>query len=61
MNKPLIEKNTVADQVCVELRRRIVAGEYESGMRLRQEEIAAELGISRSPVREALRQLEAEG
>lgn len=61
MNRPLIEKNTVADQVCAELRRRIVAGEYEGGMRLRQEEIAAELGISRSPLREALRQLEAEG
>jgi DNA-binding GntR family transcriptional regulator len=43
------------------LREAIVGGRYAPGERLRQEEIAGEMGISRVPVREALRQLETEG
>jgi DNA-binding GntR family transcriptional regulator len=43
------------------LREAIVEGRYAPGERLRQEEIASEMGISRVPVREALRQLETEG
>jgi DNA-binding GntR family transcriptional regulator len=43
------------------LREAIVGGRFEPGERLRQAEIAAEMGISRVPVREALRQLEIEG
>jgi DNA-binding GntR family transcriptional regulator len=39
----------------------IVAGRIAAGSSLRQEEIAAKLGISRLPVREALRRLEVEG
>jgi DNA-binding GntR family transcriptional regulator len=39
----------------------IVGGRIPAGHSLRQEEIAAELGISRLPVREALRRLEVEG
>jgi len=44
-----------------ELRRRILAGTFPAGMQLRQDALAAEFGISRIPVREALVQLEAEG
>lgn len=44
-----------------ELRRRIVDGGFESGAQLRQDALAAEFGVSRIPVREALMQLEAEG
>jgi DNA-binding GntR family transcriptional regulator len=56
-----ISRDTIATQVVDELRRRIVGGRYPGGMKLLQEQIAEELGVSRSPVREALRQLEAEG
>lgn len=43
------------------LRRAILDGDYASGMQLRQDELAERFGTSRIPVREALRQLEAEG
>ncbi|TXN00408.1 GntR family transcriptional regulator [Methylobacterium sp. WL64] len=43
------------------LRRAILAGDYASGGQLRQDELAERFGTSRIPVREALRQLEAEG
>jgi len=43
------------------LRDAILEGRLRSGARIRQEAIARELGTSRIPVREALRQLENEG
>jgi DNA-binding GntR family transcriptional regulator len=43
------------------LRERILRGAYPDGEPLRQDTLAEELGVSRIPVREALRQLEAEG
>jgi DNA-binding GntR family transcriptional regulator len=43
------------------LRDAILGGDLRPGMRIGQEEIAAKLGTSRVPVREALRMLEAEG
>ena len=39
----------------------IIKGEYQPGERLKEEEISARLDISRPPVREALKFLEAEG
>jgi len=39
----------------------IIRGEFQDGEQLRQDAIAADLAVSRIPVREALRQLEAEG
>jgi DNA-binding GntR family transcriptional regulator len=39
----------------------IVAGAYPVGGRLREEELAGSIGVSRTPVREALRRLDAEG
>lgn len=43
------------------LRARIEAGELSAGVVLRQRAVAAELGVSATPVREALERLEAEG
>lgn len=61
MPTAIVDKSTISVQVAKELRSRILAGRYASGEKLQQEQIAAELGVSRSPVREALGQLEAEG
>jgi DNA-binding GntR family transcriptional regulator len=43
------------------IRERILAGEFEPGERLAEETLSVELGVSRMPVREALRALAAEG
>jgi DNA-binding GntR family transcriptional regulator len=52
---------TVAEQAADALRRKIMSGELPEGVSLRQDALAAEFGISRIPVREALVQLEGEG
>ncbi|MGC2939455.1 MULTISPECIES: GntR family transcriptional regulator [unclassified Brevibacterium] len=43
--------------IAAELRSRIIGGQLPPGARIRQEEIAAEFGVSRIPIREALRAL----
>src|SRR5437867_8366947 len=43
------------------IRQAILDGRLEPGRRLKEEELARELGISRTPVREALLVLQAEG
>lgn len=43
------------------LRHLILVGKYSPGERLREEQLAKDLGISRTPVRQALMKLEAEG
>jgi DNA-binding GntR family transcriptional regulator len=52
---------TIAGQAAQAIRERILSGALSPGQPLRQETIAADLGISRIPVREALLLLEAEG
>lgn len=52
---------TVAASAADAIRRKIFDGQLEDGEPLRQDLLAAEFGISRTPVREALVQLEAEG
>jgi DNA-binding GntR family transcriptional regulator len=49
------------DKVVHELRRRIIDGAYGPGHRLTEERLAEDFGVSRNPVREAIRVLEAEG
>jgi DNA-binding GntR family transcriptional regulator len=56
-----LEIRSVVDQVHEELLQRIVAGELPPGSRLRQEALAEELGVSRTPLREALARLVSEG
>jgi DNA-binding GntR family transcriptional regulator len=56
-----ILRQSLASAVAEKLREKIIDGELQEGEQLRQDAIAAELGVSRIPVREALRHLEAEG
>ena len=51
----------MVDQVHAVLREQILTGALPRGSRLPQETIAAELGVSRTPLREALRRLASEG
>jgi DNA-binding GntR family transcriptional regulator len=56
-----IQRQTIASMTVEALRERILRGVYPESEPLRQDALADELGVSRIPVREALRQLEAEG
>jgi DNA-binding GntR family transcriptional regulator len=56
-----IPRQTLPSAVAERLREKILRGEFREGEQLRQHAIADELAVSRIPVREALRQLEAEG
>ncbi|MGF1523457.1 MAG: GntR family transcriptional regulator [Leptolyngbyaceae cyanobacterium] len=49
------------DNVHQSLLRWIIEGVLEPGEKLKDKELAAQLGVSRTPVREALRKLEDEG
>jgi DNA-binding GntR family transcriptional regulator len=44
-----------------QLKAKIIDGHMEPGKRLTEEHLARELGVSRTPIREAIRKLEAEG
>jgi DNA-binding GntR family transcriptional regulator len=52
---------TTSERIAAYLRDSILRGDLPPGSRIRQEEIAEQLGTSRLPVREALRMLETEG
>jgi DNA-binding GntR family transcriptional regulator len=51
----------LVDHLAASIRARVLTGEIEVGSRLRQERLAAEFGVSRTPIREALRKLQADG
>jgi DNA-binding GntR family transcriptional regulator len=56
-----IPRTSLTSVVAEKLREKIVQGEIQEGEQLRQDAVAQEFAVSRIPVREALRQLEAEG
>ena len=55
------QPSTVSQHALEGLRRSIAAGDLRPGQRVPQEDVAAQLGVSVAPVREALRTLEQEG
>jgi len=57
----LDERRALVDKLAAELQARVLSGELPAGTRLRQEALAEQFGVSRTPVREALRQLQAAG
>ncbi len=62
MSTPAVsEFNTNADQAYAYIKERLLRDEFSPGMRLAEEQLAREIGASRTPVREALRRLVAEG
>jgi len=52
---------TLENQAYEQMRRNIITGEWAQGSHLKDNEIANQLGISATPVREALRKLASEG
>lgn len=52
---------STTDAVYFAIQQRIFSGGFSVDERLKQDELARSLGVSRQPVREALRQLESEG
>lgn len=56
-----IQRHSTTEQAAEAVRQAILAGRLLPGMPLREAALAAELGVSRSTVREAARTLEAEG
>jgi len=56
-----LKRTRLVDQAARVLREAILSGEIPSGGRLKQLQLAGQLGISRTPLREALMKLEQEG
>jgi len=56
-----IPRQSLTSAVADKLRDQIIRGEIQEGAQLRQDAIASQYHVSRIPVREALRQLDAEG
>lgn len=52
---------SLPEQIAAQLAARITAGGYAPGQRIMEQALAAEFGVSRGPVREALRLLEKDG
>ncbi len=57
----LLQTNSLPALVQREIERMILAGDLAAGAQLRETEVAAMLGVSRGPVREAFRALEESG
>lgn len=56
-----IQYRTVSDSVYDWIKEAIIQGEFQPGEHLAQERITERLGVSRTPVRDAIKRLEAEG
>ncbi|MDO5642392.1 MAG: GntR family transcriptional regulator [Paracoccus sp. (in: a-proteobacteria)] len=52
---------SVYEKVHLVLRRRLMSGFYDPGTQLKEEVLATEMGVSRTPVRKAIQSLTAEG
>jgi len=52
---------SLADEIAGRIREKILKGEYGIGEKINESQVAEELRVSRTPVREAFKQLETEG
>ncbi len=55
-----IVTTSLADEIAFRLQRKILKGDYQPGSRLVQDELCQTFGVSRTPIREALRKLQAQ-
>ncbi|HZG91826.1 MAG TPA: GntR family transcriptional regulator [Pseudonocardia sp.] len=58
---PAVAGGALVDDLTARIRERILSGDLPIGAPLRQAELAADFGVSRMPVREALRRLQSSG
>jgi DNA-binding GntR family transcriptional regulator len=61
MAQAIDERRALVDKLAMQLQVRVLDGDLAPGTRLRQEALAEEFGVSRTPIREALRKLQASG
>ena len=61
LNLDLQNHRPLREIVYEELKRQILVGEIAPGTRMMEVELAEEMGVSRTPIREAIRKLEKEG
>lgn len=59
--KKIVKQESLADQAFNSLKDAIIAGRLEQEEELPEEKLASDLGISRTPIREALKRLAADG
>lgn len=52
---------SLTDEIADIIRERILRGEYKIGEKIKENQLATELRVSRTPIREAFKQLESEG
>ncbi len=61
-NQPkIIDKRSLSDQIFIHVKRMILTGELKAGERIPEARIGSQFGVSRTPIREALRRLEQYG
>ena len=58
---PTHSGEALVDHIAATIRSSVLSGDIALGSRLRQQELAREFGVSRTPIREALRKLQANG
>jgi DNA-binding GntR family transcriptional regulator len=61
MKKPMEKHLTLREKILESIRDAIISGAIKAGSRVSEPDLAERYGISRTPIREAFRQLEAEG
>jgi DNA-binding GntR family transcriptional regulator len=57
----VIEKKTLHEEIANNLRELIISGELQEGDKIKEDELCSSMGISKTPLREALRVLSVEG
>ena len=61
MKRPMEKHLTLREKILEHIRDAIISGSLKAGSRVSEPELAERYGISRTPIREAFRQLESEG